>query len=152
MTEITLYQKDFGRSYVQDRFKNSFDAMVAVCKEMDGNYSEKPSFISGEPHGNSCKMQNGVELLGWKDTNRVDILENNRDIIINPEDISISEYRNDDELSLRWGADWVFGQQEGVHGHLNISKKRGLMSISISEFKNHTDSPFFTVYDKHNMR
>ena len=149
MNEITLYQREFGKKSVKTRFKDSFDALAAVCKEMDGNYSEKPSTF-GDTHSNICNMQNGIESLGWKDSNRVDVIEKSRDTIISPEDITINEWRNDDELSLQWGADWM-GKEEGIHGHLNISKKRGLMSIGISEFKNHTDSPFFTVYDK-NMR
>lgn len=150
MAEITLYQKDFGKKFgerqIENKFKDSFDANLAVCKEMDGDYSEKPS-MSGEAHGNICKMQNGIELLGWRSNNRIDVIENNRGIIFDVDVVSINKYRNSDELSLLWGADWM-GKEKGIHGRLNIDKESGLMNIDISEFKNHTDSPFFTVYDR----
>jgi len=46
------------------------------------------------------------------------------------------------------GCTWCFSEEEGIHGSVAISKKHGLDSVGISEYKNHTDSPFFTIYSK----
>jgi len=151
MNDIEYYHRDAsgsGEKIIRDRFKDSFDANIQICRDLDGKY-EKSAYMSGEDHMNKCALPSGMHILGWRDTNRFDLISENNDMIFNAEKIQSHEYANKDaETYFRWGVPGVFSDEEGIHGSVAISKKHGLDSVGINEYKNHTDSPFFTIYSK----
>lgn len=147
MPDIEYYRRTWERTIISDKFKNSFDANAQLCKDVGGKYS-KEKYFSGEDHQNTCALPNGVKILGWKDCNRFDIIENNKDIIFDADTINTMQYRMDEEIMFRWGVKAMTRSEEGIHGSVSISKKKGLENVGISDFRSNCDTPFFTIYNK----
>jgi len=147
MMSIEYYRRNKADDEIRRKFSDSFDANKQLCRDLSGDYEVAKLFSGGDSH-NKCTLQNSTEILGWKNSRRFDVIDDNKDLVFDADVINSHKYSSDDETFFRWGVPGVFSDEEGIHGSVTVSKKRGLDSVSINEYKNHTDSPFFTIYNK----
>jgi len=58
-------------------------------------------------------LPNGLRILGWKNTNRFDVIDDTKDMIFNAEKISSHEYFNRDaETYFQWGVPGVSARKK----------------------------------------
>ncbi len=132
----------------------SFDEVKKLCKEMKGDYKEKPSLITSKIDGNICKIGK-AELHGTKFTpasvsgKRLDLFQGNLDFIfqLDKANIHLAPKHEHSVAYLRGGEGDLFEGVLGTYTEAVITPK-GIQKVEVRNVREHTEDILLTVYPK----